>query len=127
MTNEQMPRTMDEVLNPRDPSQRDPAFPDAPLDWNRQQALDYARDAGLELADIHWELVRALQHYFKRHEGQTIKRRELHDALDEHFHVKGGLKHLYELMPAGPVATGCRLAGLEPPAGSTDKGFGSAV
>ncbi|MGB5339763.1 MAG: sulfite reductase, partial [Gammaproteobacteria bacterium] len=35
------------------------------------------------------------------------------------------LKYLYTLLPGGPVAQGCRLAGLEPPAGSQDAGFGS--
>jgi tRNA 2-thiouridine synthesizing protein E len=35
------------------------------------------------------------------------------------------MKFLYKLLPGGPVSQGCRLAGLEPPAGSTDPGFGS--
>ena len=51
--------------------------------------------------------------------------RELHDALDEHFHAKGGMKFLYTVLPGGPVAQGCRLAGLTPPAGSVDPSFGS--
>ena len=51
--------------------------------------------------------------------------RVLHDALDEKFHVKGGMKVLYEMFPGGPVAQGCRLAGLEAPAGAVDKSFGS--
>ena len=54
-----------------------------------------------------------------------IKVRELLDALDEKFHGKGGLKYLYSLFPGGPVAQGCRIAGLQAPAGSTDMGFGS--
>jgi len=35
--------------------------------------------------------------------------------------------YLYELFPEGTLAQGCRLAGLEPPAGAQDKGMGSAV
>jgi tRNA 2-thiouridine synthesizing protein E len=34
---------------------------------------------------------------------------------------------LFKLFPKGPIAQGCRLAGLEPPAGSVDLGFGSVV
>ena len=81
---------------------------------------------GLQPTDNHWEAVRALQEYYARHtDGPGINVRELHDALDERFHADGGMKFLYRLFPGGPVAQGCRMAGLEPPAGSTDSGFGS--
>ncbi len=126
MTDEHMPQTMDEIMNPGIATQRDPAFPDAPIGWNQQQATEYAAGEGFELTGDHWEVVRALQHYYKRHENQSINKRELHDALDEKFHAKGGLKYLYGILPSGPLAVGCRLAGLEPPAGSTDAGIGSA-
>jgi len=45
--------------------------------------------------------------------------------LNEKFHTRGGLKFLYTLFPGGPVAQGCRLAGISAPPGSTDQGFGS--
>lgn len=41
------------------------------------------------------------------------------------FHALGGLKFLYKMLPGGPVAQGCRLAGLKVPAGAKDKSFGS--
>jgi tRNA 2-thiouridine synthesizing protein E len=98
-------------------------FPFAPTGWSPDRA---AAAAGLEPNDSHWDVVRALQEYFAHHaDGRGINMRELHDALDEKFHESGGMKFLYKLFPAGPVAQGCRLAGLEPPAGSTDTGFGS--
>jgi tRNA 2-thiouridine synthesizing protein E len=53
--------------------------------------------------------------------------RELQDALEEKFHHKGGMKYLFTLFPGGPVAQGCRLAGLKAPAGATDRGFGSVA
>jgi len=66
---------------------------------------------------------RALQEYFAKNASVNV--RHLHDALEEHFHGRGGLRFLYELFPGGPVAQGCRIAGLQPPAGSTDRSFGS--
>ena len=51
--------------------------------------------------------------------------REISDALEESFHAKGGMKYLYQIMPGGPVAQGCKLAGLQVPAGAVDKSFGS--
>jgi tRNA 2-thiouridine synthesizing protein E len=102
-------------------------FPNAPAGWTREAALKAAQQEGLKLGEDHWEAVRALQHYYARHEEITLNMRELHDALDELFHAKGGMKYLYRLFPGGPVAQGCRVAGLKAPAGATDKGFGSVV
>jgi tRNA 2-thiouridine synthesizing protein E len=105
----------------------DPAFPHALEGWTRAQALEHAREEGLALEDDHWMALRALQEYFARHEPAAINLRELHDALDEKFHRQGGIRRLYLLFPGGPVAQGCRLAGLKAPAGATDRGFGSVA
>jgi tRNA 2-thiouridine synthesizing protein E len=105
----------------------DPSFPHAPEGWTRERALEAARQERLELGEEHWAVVRALQEYFARHEPTAINLRELHDALDEKFHRRGGIRHLYLLLPGGPVAQGCRLAGLRAPAGAVDRGFGSVA
>jgi tRNA 2-thiouridine synthesizing protein E len=104
-----------------------PAFPHAPSDWSREEAEAMARREGLALTPDHWRVVWALQEFFARHEDITLNPRELHDALDEYFHGEGGIRYLYTLFPRGPVAQGCRLAGLRPPSGAQDQGFGSAV
>jgi tRNA 2-thiouridine synthesizing protein E len=81
----------------------------------------------VELGEEHWDALRALQEYHARHAASAVNLRELHDALDEKFHRQGGIRHLYRLFPGGPVAQGCRIAGLKAPAGATDKGFGSVA
>lgn len=101
-------------------------FPNAPADWSLDAALASAKEEGLDLGEDHLEELRALQEFYARHDYR-VSLRKLHDALDEHFHDKGGLKFLYGLFPGGPVAQGCRLAGLEVPAGAVDLGFGSVV
>lgn len=102
-----------------------PDFPYAPVGWSRQSAESEAVAAGLVPAAEHWEAVSALQEFFSRHERSSINARALHDALEEKFHSRGGMKYLYCLFPGGPVTQGCLVAGLEPPAGSADSGFGS--
>lgn len=103
-----------------------PGFPHAPHDWTVSAAQRTAATEGLRLNDDHWLAVRALQEFFARHDaGPPVNPRELHNALEEKFHSEGGMKYLYRLFPGGPVAQGCRLAGLQPPAGSVDRGFGS--
>jgi tRNA 2-thiouridine synthesizing protein E len=118
-----MANTMREIMNPGLHAGGRPGFPHAPVDWSEESARELAQADGLELGEDHWELVRALQGYFARQE--RVHARELHDALDEKFHAKGGIKYLYVLCPGGPIAQGCRLAGLEPPTGSVDQSFGS--
>lgn len=119
--------TMDEILHPGSgTSNVDAGFPDAPTDWSVNFAKEEAARQGLKLNKTHVEVIKALQQYFARHQ-QSVNLRELHDALDERFHAKGGLKYLYELLPGGPVVQGCELAGLEVPPGAKDLSYGSVV
>lgn len=105
-----------------------PDYPHAPLNWTQDDAAKTARKESLELTDDHWETIRALQSYYAHHEDESlISLRDLHDALEEHFHQKGGVKYLYTLFPEGPIAQGCRLAGLKAPFTATDSGFGSVA
>jgi tRNA 2-thiouridine synthesizing protein E len=116
---------MDAIIGGGSGADKDPRFPYAPTGWTPAAALEAARQEELELGEVHWEALRALQEYYARHADIAINMRELHDALDEKFHRKGGIKGLYLLFPGGPVAQGCRIAGLKAPAGAIDKGFGS--
>lgn len=120
-----MSQSMSDILHPNGETAGSPEFPHAPAGWSRQGAESVASDEGLELGADHWDAVRALQEYFARHDIPAVNARELCDALDEKFHSRGGLKYLYTLFPGGPVSQGCRVAGIEPPAGSRDCGFGS--
>ncbi len=120
-----MAENMNEVMNPAT-VRHDPDFPHAPADWVREDAERVAAEEGLELGEAQWELVRALQEFYHRHEDSgPINLRELHDALDERFHARGGRKYLFELMPGGPVAQGARLAGVKAPPEVASAGFGS--
>ncbi len=99
-------------------------FTHAPNDWTIDFANKVAQEDGIELSNDHLEVIRALQEYFSKKEHH-INIRELTDALNESFHSKGGTKYLFTLFPKGPVAQGCRLAGLEIPSSAIDKNFGS--
>ncbi len=101
------------------------SFPNAPANWNIKTAENIAKDDGVNLSDDHWDLIRALQEYYNKVEFANL--RQIKDALDEKFHSRGGMKYLYQIIPGGPVAEGCKLAGLNIPAGAIDKSFGSAA
>ena len=102
-----------------------PGYPDAPIDWDESEAWRLARDERMELSADHLEVIRALQAYYAHNQDGSPNVRELHDALDERFHQKGGIRYLYTLFPGGPVAQGCLLAGLPIPAGARNASFGS--
>jgi len=118
---------MDEIIGGGGGAARDPLFPHAPDGWTPARAVESAQREGLELGENHWEALRALQEYYARHAATAVNLRELHDALGEKFNRQGGIRHLYLLFPGGPVAQGCRIAGLKAPAGAADKGFGSVA
>jgi tRNA 2-thiouridine synthesizing protein E len=121
-----MSELLDAIIGTQEEASVNKMFRYAPPGWSLSAAREVARKDNLELEETHLELICALQEFFARHPGQPVlNMRELHDALEEKFHYKGGLKFLYTLMPKGPVAQGCRLAGLKTPANAYDLGFGS--
>lgn len=116
-----MTESMHDILHPN--QAKDPDFPYAPEDWSRGRAERVATQEQVKLFPEHWALIQALQGYFATH--ARVNARELHDALDEKFHAQGGIRFLYGILPGGPIAQGCRLAGITPPAGIADRSFGS--
>jgi len=100
-------------------------FPYSSDNWSMSDAETVAASEGIELTDDHWELIRGLQEYYGK--AEFPKLREVTDALDERFHAKGGMKYLHMAIAGGPIALGCRLAGLKVPAGSVDPSFGTAA
>jgi tRNA 2-thiouridine synthesizing protein E len=101
------------------------SFPNAPEGWTIDDANEIAKADGLTMSDDHWLLIAALQEYYKKVEQPKL--RQIKDALEEKFHTQGGLKYLHQIIPSGPVAEGCKLAGLNVPAGTVDKSFGSVA
>lgn len=102
-------------------------FPHAPENWTPTATRAMAAEEKINLNADHWVVVQALQAYYAKTEETNRNMREMHDMLEERFHAKGGGKYLYQLFPGGPVAQGCRLAGLKAPAIAVDKGFGSVA
>jgi tRNA 2-thiouridine synthesizing protein E len=119
------PRTIFDILHPGAATAADPNFPDAPDGWTQAQARVLAAKAGLSLTEDHWEVIRVLQGSYKDEVAPRI--RLLRDALEARFAGKGGMKYLFGILPGGPIAQGCVLAGLKPPAGARDLSFGSVA
>ncbi len=114
-----MAESMDDILHPGLGGVPE-GFPHAPSGWTPAEGEKVLAGEGVVPGPGHWEVVRALQAYFVRHDHHVSNLRELYDALDERFHREGGRRYLFELFPEDPVAQGCRLGGLKPPVGYRD-------
>jgi tRNA 2-thiouridine synthesizing protein E len=123
-----MSALLDEIIGTQEEESINKMFRYAPPGWSLSAAREAARAENLEFEETHLELICALQEFFARQgENTPINLLRLHDALEEKFHYKGGLKFLYAIMPKGPVAQGCRLAGLKVPPGAIDSSYGSVA
>ena len=100
-------------------------YPHAPDGWSIDVMQSIADSEGLVITDEHMELAHCLQEYYYRNSNPKL--RGVTDAIEEHFHAQGGMKYLYQILPGGPIAQGCRLSGLAVPAGSVNRSFGSVA
>ena len=114
---------MKAILDPTGQNEKDESFPNAPRGWSRALAGERAAAEDLELTEDHWEVIRVLQACYADEEEPPVRR--IADALEARFSDKGARKYLFKLLPGGPIAQGCKLAGLVPPSGSVDESFGS--
>ena len=93
-------------------------------DWNKDMALQLAREEGIEMTDAHWEIIHCRRDHCREH-GSSCTARKVLKAMTEHTRERGGKKYLYSLFPHGPVVQACRIAGLPLPPNSLDLSFGS--
>ena len=92
--------------------------------WDKEKAVELAKIEGIVLTDAHWEIVDYLRSRYLE-QGVPESARDIADDLESIFADKGGNKFLRRLFPNGPVTQGCKIAGLQVPAYSTDPSFGT--
>ncbi len=94
-------------------------------EWNESIGSMLAQKEGIEMTEVHWEVVRFMRDYYRTH-GQSPNARTLSDVLEREYSAKGGRKYLYRLFPKGPISQASRIAGLPVPRHSVDPSFGSS-
>lgn len=95
------------------------------LHWSPRIANRMAEEDGLTLEDDHWAVIYCLREHFRKVGPDWTARQATHE-LEKEFAAQGGRRFLYSLFPRGPVAQGCRLAGLPVPHDTFSRSFGSA-
>jgi tRNA 2-thiouridine synthesizing protein E len=92
--------------------------------WSPLVANRKAEQEGVELEEEHWQVIYCLREWF-RLLGPDWTARQMTHKLDREYADLGGRRYLYQLFPHGPLAQGCRFAGLPLPLGTLSSSFGS--
>ncbi len=86
-------------------------------DWNKDIAVELAKDEDIELTDAHWEVIDFLREYYDEYQIAPAVR-VLTKAIGKKLGKdKGNSKYLYELFPFGPAKQACKIGGLPKPTG----------
>jgi len=78
-----------------------------PSQWNKDIALEIAKEEGIELTDKHYEVLDFLRIQHEKDTNLTIRMVGKSGITD--------IKGLYQLFPGGPLKKSSRIAGIPKP------------
>ena len=75
--------------------------------WNKDIAIEIAKEEGVELTDKHFEVLTYLQDQHKKDVALSIRSIGKSGVVD--------IKQFYELFPKGPLKISSKMAGIPKP------------
>jgi tRNA 2-thiouridine synthesizing protein E len=75
--------------------------------WNKEIAIEIAKQNGIELTDKHWEVIYWIQDQVKNDVALSIRGIKKSGVID--------IKEFYELFPGGPLKISTKIAGVPKP------------
>lgn len=75
--------------------------------WNKEIAIEMAKEEGISLTEKHWEVLNYLQDQFKKDVALSIRSIGKSGVVD--------IKQFYELFPKGPLKISSKIAGIPKP------------
>jgi tRNA 2-thiouridine synthesizing protein E len=75
--------------------------------WNKEVAIEIAKEEGIELTDKHWEVIAWLQDQVKKENPLSVRGIKKSGVVD--------IKQFYALFPEGPLKKATRIAGVPKP------------
>ena len=76
--------------------------------WDKDVALEIAKESNVEMTDRHWEVIKYLQDEHKNQVPLSIRKIGKSNVVD--------IKEFYALFPQGPLKTTTKIAGIPKPA-----------
>ena len=75
--------------------------------WNKEIAIELAKQEGIELTDKHWEVIDYIQEKYKNDEALSIRGIKKSGVIN--------IKEFYDLFPGGPLKISTLIAGIPKP------------
>ena len=75
--------------------------------WNKEIAIELAKQEGIELTDKHWEVIDFIQEKYKNDEALSIRGIKKSGVIN--------IKEFYDLFPGGPLKISTLIAGIPKP------------
>jgi tRNA 2-thiouridine synthesizing protein E len=75
--------------------------------WNKEVALEIAKEESIEMTDKHWEVIEYLQDQCRKEVAITIRKVGKSGVVT--------IKEFYSLFPKGPLKTASKIAGIPKP------------
>jgi len=75
--------------------------------WNKEIAIEIAKEHNIELTDKHWEVISWLQEQVKNDIALSVRGIKKSGVID--------IKEFYALFPGGPLKVSTKIAGVPKP------------
>lgn len=75
--------------------------------WNKDIAIELAKEENIELKDEHWKVLNYLQEQYKKEVALSIRKIGKSGVVT--------IKEFYALFPKGPLKISSKIAGIEKP------------
>lgn len=84
-------------------------------DWTPEVAIQLGREMSLELSDNHWEIIKAMQKFYRQYEISPAMRPLIKYIGLELGQEKANSIYLMTLFPPSPAKIASKIAGLPRP------------
>ena len=75
--------------------------------WNKEIALDIAKDCDIKMTDDHWKVIAWIQEQYKKEVPLSIRKIGKSSVVN--------IKEFYQLFPDGPLKKASKIAGIPKP------------
>lgn len=84
-------------------------------DWSIEVAERFAMEEGVEMTDMHWEIIRFMREYYEEYRIPPMIKIVVKAVGRKLGPEKVNIGYLYELFPGGLEQQACKIAGLPSP------------